>query len=231
MPYFYFGYDIIGWILVIIGIVITVTADIYVNKSYSKYKKIKTKKELTGCEVARKILDANGLSDVYVVETTGILSDHYDPRRKTIRLSKDIFHGTTIAANAVAAHEVGHALQYKDGYTPIKIRNAILPLANFGSKAGYIIILISLFAGITDLLWFGIILIGFMLLFQLITLPVEFNASKRAKIQLKKDKFLNDGELNGASTMLSAAAMTYVASVLTAILEILRLVLIARNND
>lgn len=227
----YFGNLGMDYLIIFISIGITLLAQVFISTTYSKYKKINTKEKKTGFEVARQILDENGLQDIYVVETGGNLSDHYDPRRKTIRLSKDIFHGTTIAANAVAAHEVGHALQYKDGYTPIKIRNAILPLANFGSKTGYIIILISLFAGITDLLWFGIILIGFMLLFQLITLPVEFNASKRAKIQLRKDKFLNDGELNGASTMLSAAAMTYVASVLTAILEILRLVLIARNND
>ena len=193
--------------------------------------KVNTKEKKTGFEVARKILDDNGLEDIYIVEVPGNLTDHYDPRRKTIRLSRDIFHGTTIAANAVAAHEVGHALQYKEGYTPIKIRNTILPLANFGSRAGYIIIFISFILGLTKFLWLGIALIGFMLLFQLITLPVEFNASSRAKKQLKKYHFLTDGELDGANTMLSAAAMTYVASVLTAILEILRLILIANSRD
>lgn len=219
------------YLIIFISLGITLLAQAFVSLSYSKYKKINTEKKKTGFEVARQILDENGLNDIYVVETAGNLTDHYDPRRKTIRLSKDIFHGTTVAANAVAAHEVGHALQYKEGYIPIKIRNMILPLANFGSKVGYIVILISFFAGITDLLWLGIALIGLMLLFQLLTLPVEFNASKRAKIQLKKDGFLTTEELKGANTMLSAAAMTYVASVLTAILEILRLVLIARDRD
>lgn len=227
----YVGSIGMDYLIIFISIGITLLAQAFISMTYNKYKKINTKDKKTGFEVARQILDENGLSEIYVVETRGNLSDHYDPRRKTIRLSKDVFHGTTIAANAVAAHEVGHALQYKEGYTPIKIRNMILPLANFGSQAGYIIILISLFAGITKLLWVGIALIGLMLLFQLITLPVEFNASKRAKQQLKKDALLTDGELSGASTMLSAAAMTYVASVLTALLEILRLILIARNND
>jgi len=219
------------YLIMFISLGITLLAQGFVSFSYNKYKKENTQTKKTGFEVARQILDENGLNEIYVVETAGNLTDHYDPKRKTIRLSRDIFHGTTIAANAVAAHEVGHALQYKDGYTPIKIRNMILPLANFGSKVGYIVILISFFAGVADLLWLGIALIGLMLLFQLLTLPVEFNASKRAKIQLKKDGFLTTEELKGANTMLSAAAMTYVASVLTAILEILRLVLIARDRD
>lgn len=233
MPYFYFGYDIIGWILVIIGIVITVTADIYVNKSYSKYKKIKTKKELTGCEVARKILDANGLSDVYVVETTGILSDHYDPRRKTVRLSKDIFHGTTIAAASVAAHEVGHALQDKDGYMFMRIRSFLVPFTNFGSKFGYIALFIGLIFGIMDFAWAGIGLLLLIVLFQLVTLPVEFNASTRAGLQLKKLDVLTKGELEQSKKMLRAAAYTYVAGLATTILEILRLLLIVigRGSD
>lgn len=221
----------LDYLIMFISIGITLLAQLFISITYSKYKKINTRLKRTGFEVARQILDKNGLEDIYIVETNGNLSDHYDPKRKTIRLSKDVFHGTTIAANAVAAHEVGHALQYKEGYAPIKFRNTILPIANFGSKAGYIVILISLFAGITDLLWIGIALIGFMLLFQIVTLPVEFNASARAKVQLKNEELLTSNEVSGANTMLSAAAMTYVAAVLTSLLEILRLVLIARSDD
>jgi len=222
------GYD---YLIFFISIGITLIAQAFVTTTYNKYKRVETKSQKSGFEVARQILDENGLNDVYVVETQGTLSDHYDPRRKTIRLSKDIFHGTTVAANAVAAHEVGHAIQHKEGYAPLKIRNMILPLANLGSKLGYIVIVISFIAGITDLLWLGIGLITLMLLFQLLTLPVEFNASARAKEKLKTMGFLNETESNGASNVLSAAALTYVASVLTALLEILRLVLIARNDD
>jgi len=146
-------------------------------------------------------------------------------------LSSEVFHGTSVAACAVAAHEVGHALQYKEGYTPIKVRNAIVPIVNFSSKAGYFAIVISFIFGLTDLLWIGIALEIIILLFQLLTLPIEFNASKRAKQQLQNENILDSIEIEGANSMLTAAAMTYVASVVTAILEIARLVLIARDND
>lgn len=218
-------------LIIIISLLVTLGAQLFVTNSYNKYKKKKVNSNKSGFEVAREILDKNGLEKIYVVETSGNLSDHYDPKRNTIRLSSEIFHGTTIAACAVAAHEVGHALQYKEGYTPIKIRNSIIPLVNFSSKAGYFAILISFIFGLTDLLWIGIALEVIILLFQLLTLPVEFNASKRAKQQLRKEQILNKNELVGANNMLTAAAMTYVASVLTALLQIVRLVLIARNND
>ncbi len=219
-----------GYGILFLSLGITILAQIFISSNYSKYKRIETKTGKTGFEVAREILDKNGLEDIYVVETRGSLTDHFDPTRKTIRLSTDIFHGTTIASNSVACHEVGHALQYKDGYMPLKIRNSIIPLVNFSSRAGYIIILISFFTGSLNLLWLGIALELIILLFQLITLPVEFNASKRGKEQLIKNKILTSNEMNGAGKMLFSAAMTYVASVLTAILEILRLVMIA-NSD
>lgn len=220
-----------SWFIIGISLLITVCAQFFVTTTYSKYKKVKNKNRKTGFETAREILDKNGLNDIYVVETHGNLTDHYDPKRNTIRLSSDVFHGTSVAACAVAAHEVGHALQYKDGYTPIKIRNTIIPIVNFSSSAGYIVILLSLVFGVTDLLWIGIALEVIILLFQLLTLPVEFNASKRAKEQLKKENILDESEISGANSTLTAAAMTYVASVVTAILEIVRLVLIARDND
>lgn len=220
-----------SWFIIGISLLITLCAQFFVTTTYSKYKKVKNKQKKTGFETAREILDKNGLNDIYVVETHGNLTDHYDPKRNTIRLSSDVFHGTSVAACAVAAHEVGHALQYKDGYTPIKIRNRIIPLVNFSSSAGYVAILISFITGLTDLLWIGIALEIIILLFQLLTLPVEFNASKRAKEKLTNEQILDNTEINGANTMLTAAAMTYVASVVTAILQIVRLILIARDND
>lgn len=219
------------WYIIGVSLLITLGAQLFVTTTYNKYKKIANKKNKTGFETAREILDKNGLNDVYVVETQGNLTDHYDPKRNTIRLSSEVFHGTSVAACAVAAHEVGHALQYKDGYIPIKIRNVILPIVNFSSQAGYFAIVISFIFGFTKLLWVGIALEIVILLFQLLTLPVEFNASNRAKEQLKNENILNNAESEGASKMLTAAAMTYVASVVTAILEIARLILIARDND
>lgn len=223
----------IGWILVIIGAVITIAADVYVNSSYRKYKKVKTKGGLTGCEVARKILDSNGLNDVYVVEIDGVLSDHYDPRRKTVRLSQDIFHGTSVAAVSVAAHEVGHALQDKDGYLFLRFRSFLVPFTNFGSKFGYIALFIGLIFNIMDFAWAGIGLLLLIVVFQLVTLPVEFNASNRAELQLKKHQFLEREEQEQSKKMLKSAAYTYVASLATTILEILRLLLIVigRSRD
>jgi len=219
------------WYIIGISLLITLGAQMFVTTTYNKYKKLVNKKQKTGFETAREILDKNGLSNIYVVETHGNLTDHYDPKRNTIRLSSEVFHGTSVAACAVAAHEVGHALQYKEGYTPIKVRNAIVPIVNFSSKAGYFAIVISFIFGLTDLLWIGIALEIIILLFQLLTLPIEFNASKRAKQQLQNENILDSIEIEGANSMLTAAAMTYVASVVTAILEIARLVLIARDND
>lgn len=233
MPYYYFGYDMIGWILVIIGSIITIAADVYVNSSYRKYKKVKVKTDMTGCEVARKILDENGLKDIYVVETDGILSDHYDPRRKVVRLSKDIFHGSSIASVSVAAHEVGHALQDKNGYMFMRFRSFLVPFVNFGSKFGYIALFIGLIFDVMDFAWAGIGLLLLIVLFQLITLPVEFNASSRAELQLQKLGILEKDEQHESKKMLRAAAYTYVAGLATTILEMLRLLLIVigRSND
>lgn len=219
------------WIIIMLSLLITLAAQGFISLTYSKYKKVLNKKRITGYEVAKQILEKNGLENIYIVETKGNLTDHYDPKRNTIRLSTEVFHGTSIASCAVAAHEVGHAIQYKDGYTPIKIRNSIIPIVNFSSQAGYFAILISFIFGLTKLLWVGIILELIILLFQLLTLPVEFNASNRALKQLQSENLLEQNEISSAKNMLGAAAMTYVASVLTAILEILRLVLIAQDND
>ena len=224
---------LIGQMLLIIGFIISLGAQGYVSASYNKYKKIQNKKGISGFEVARKILDENGLSNVYVTEVNGNLSDHYDPSRKVVRLSSEIFHGTTIASASVAAHEVGHAIQDKEKYSFMKFRSTIFPLVHFASYGGYIAILIGIIFGMMDFIWVGIGLELTILLFQIITLPVEFNASSRAKNKLKKYNILDDKEIEESNIMLRAAALTYVASVVTTLLQILRLVIMftGRRND
>ncbi|MFA5603519.1 MAG: zinc metallopeptidase [Bacilli bacterium] len=218
-------------ILAIIGFVIVLIAQGKVTSAYGKYKRIKTNKGLTGFEVARQILDKNGLTNVYIVETKGELSDHYDPRRKVIRLSKEIFHGSSIASVSVAAHEVGHAIQDKESYVFMKIRASLVPVVNLVSFLGYFAMFISIFAGITSYLMIGIILVLATLLFQLITLPVEFDASNRAKHELSLLGVVDDSEYKKAEDMLNAAAMTYVASLISTLISLLRLVLMARDSD
>lgn len=226
----YNGYDP-TYILVVIGFLITLIAQIFVNTSYKKYKKIKTSSGLQGFEVARKILDMNNLHNVEIVETKGILTDHYDPERKVIRLSTEIYHGATIASSSVAAHECGHAIQDKEGYFFLRLRSKIIPLVNISTKVGYFAIVIGLIFSILELAWIGVFLELLILLFQLITLPVEFNASKRAAEFLKKEALISKKEQDGSKKMLTAAAMTYVASVVSTLLEIIRLVLIISSRD
>ena len=224
--YMYFGYG-----LVIIAFIIILIADIYLRTRYSKYKKVKVKSGMTGAEVAREILKNNGLENVYVVETRGYLTDHYDPRAKVVRLSTDIYNGDSIASVSVAAHECGHAVQDKEGYFFLKFRSFLVPIVNFSTKFGYLAVLIGLIFGAMDLAWIGIFLLVAILLFQLITLPVEFNASKRGKIFLSKSKIVDSSERSMASSMLMAAAMTYVASLISTLLDLLRLVLVVMGND
>lgn len=219
--------DLVLYLLILI---IPVIAQIRINISYGKYKKVENNKGITGFEVARKILDSNGLEDIYVVETSGNLTDHYDPNRKVIKLSKDIFHGSSIAASSVAAHECGHAIQDKDGYIFMRIRSFLVPVVNLVSSASWIVIFIGLISEAFNIFMFGIGLISISLLFQLVTLPVEFDASKRANEELVKLKLVNKDESDGVKKMLGAAAMTYVASVLTSILEIIRLILIFSDD-
>lgn len=224
-------YYITDYGILIVTILITLIAQGFVSSSYSKYKKVKNKKGITGAEVARQILANNGLDNIYVVEIAGNLTDHYDPSRKTVRLSKDIYNGTSVAAIAVASHECGHAIQDKENYTFLRIRASLVPLVNFSSVAGYVAILIGLLFSSTHLFWIGILLEAVILLFQLITLPVEFNASNRALNKIEEYDLVDSDELSGAKKMLRAAAFTYVASAATALLQILRLILIARDRD
>lgn len=223
-------YLFINYGLLFLGIIITVMAQIFVSSSYSKYKKVNNKNGLTGFEVARKILDENGLKDIHIVEIQGNLTDHYDPTRKVVRLSSDIFNGSSIASTSVAAHECGHAIQDKDNYTFMRIRSKMVPFVNLSSKLGYLAITIGILFSMFDLAIFGIVLLLAMLAFQLVTLPVEFDASNRAAEQIKKLKLLDETEKDKSKSMLNAAAFTYVASLVTTLLEILRLFLIANSR-
>ena len=216
--------------LFVLGLIITIMAQAKVTGSYKRLKNVKTQKGITGFEVARKILDNNDLKNIHIVETKGQLTDHYDPSRKVIRLSHEVFHGTSIASVSVAAHEVGHAIQDKDGYTFMRIRSFLAPIVSFVTYAGYFVALISLLAGITGYIKVGILLILVALIFQLITLPVEFYASKRAKKQLQELNLTSSSEDDNVKQMLSAAAMTYVASVISSIINLLRLVLMLRDE-
>lgn len=221
----------LDWIIIIITFIITLGAQGFINAKYSQTKNIKSKKGLTGREVARKILNKNGLENIEVIETSGVLSDHYDPRKKVIRLSSDVYNNTSLASASVAAHEVGHAIQDKNGYSFLRIRNNIIPLVNFSSSAGYIAIIIGLFSGSLGFLWLGIIFEIVILLFQVITLPVEFDASSRALTNLQELEIVDQKEIRSCRGMLTAAALTYVASVATSLLEIMRLVMMTRRDD
>lgn len=223
--------NILTLTLFIIGFIIVLYAQIKINSTYGKYKNIKLNKNITGQEVARMILDSNGMNNIHVVETQGELTDHYDPRRKVVRLSKQIFHDNAIASVAVAAHEVGHAIQDKENYIFMKIRSILVPVVNFITYIGYIVAFISLLAGITGYLKVSIIIILAALLFQLVTLPVEFDASKRGREQLVKLGIIDGSEEKGVKKMLDAAAFTYVASFISSLLNLLRLIIMLRDRD
>lgn len=208
----------------ILGLIITSAAQLFITTSYSKYKKVLSKSNKRGCDVARQILDKHGLRDITVEPISGNLTDHYDPTKKVVRLSDDIYSGTSIASVSVAAHECGHAIQDKVGYTPMRIRAALVPVVNFSTKIGYIVIMLGLALGFLKLANIGIILLSTMLMFQIVTLPVEFDASRRGKKELADLSILDQSEQKGSARMLKAAAFTYVASVLSTLLQILRFV-------
>ena len=228
MNYYFISYGLTG-----IALIITLLAQGFVQGSYSKYAKVNNNKKITGREAARKILDKNGLTNIDVVETHGYLSDHYDPKNKVVRLSSNIYGGASIASVSVACHECGHAIQDKDGYLFMRIRSSLVPVVNFSSYAGYIAITLGIVASSFNLIWIGIILEMMILLFQLITLPVEINASKRALTEIKNEHLLENEEIKQGKIMLTSAALTYVASVVDALLQIFRLILIygRRDND
>ncbi|MEH7437204.1 zinc metallopeptidase [Neobacillus drentensis] len=207
-------------------ILIPLWAQFRVKNTFSKYSRVPSSTYVRGAEVARQILNSNGLFNVSVEEGRGFLSDHYDPRTKTVRLSPENYHGHSIAAAAVAAHECGHAIQDSEGYAFLRFRHALVPVANIGSNFSWILIMIGIFAHLSGMLLLGIIFMAVAVLFQVITLPVEFNASNRAMDQVVSLGLVGNGEEREAKKVLNAAALTYVAAAAVAILELLRLVLI-----
>lgn len=218
------------YLIFLLTMLITVSAEVFVNSKYKEYSKIKCKSGLSGFEVADKILKKNGIDDIYIVEVRGILTDHFDPDKRAVRLSSSNFHGETIASSAVSAHEVGHVIQHKEGNKLIKIRSVLVPFVNFSSRIGYLVIVISFIFGLVDLLYLGIGFLFVILLFELVTLPVEIDASKKALNNLKSEGLLEGDELEGARSVLTAAAFTYVASLATTILEIFRLFLMTDRD-
>lgn len=217
-------------ILILLILILPAIAQWQVTSNYNRYRKEENNLSLSGQEVARKILDANGLENVYVVEVSGTLSDHYDPSRKVVRLSKDIFHGSSVASLSIAAHECGHAIQDKEGYAYMRIRSFLFPVVRICTQFSYLVILLGILMQALQLVYVGIALVGTGLIFQLVTLPVEFDASKRAEAELKRLELENEREAVGVFNMLKAAAMTYVAGVLSSALDLVRLILAFSNN-
>ena len=231
-----FGFFYFDWTLIIVvpAFLFTLWAQYRVQSSYKKYSAVPLSHVMTGAAVARRILDANGLSDVPIQIVRGHLSDHYDPRSRVLRLSEAVYHGSNVAAVGVAAHEAGHALQHGKGYLPLRFRMAIIPVCNIGSHLAMPLFIIGLFtAGLSQLSdWLmlaGIAAFSLSVFFQLVTLPVEFNASRRAMRCLEGSGTMTDEQLRGSRRVLSAAAMTYVAALAVGLLSLLRLLLIAAS--
>jgi Zn-dependent membrane protease YugP len=219
------------FILIIPAILLGIWAQFKVNRTYARYARIPSQAGMSGAAVARRILDSKGLSQVRVMPISGHLTDHYDPKTRVVSLSEDIYHGTSLAALGIAAHETGHALQHAEAYYPLTLRHLVFPVANLGSQLLWPLLIGSIIFSIKPLLTIGIILYSFAVIFQIVTLPVEFNASSRALLLLRNDGYLSTEEISGAQSVLSAAAMTYVAATLSAVLELVRLLLISRRND
>ncbi len=230
MPYFYFDWT---YLILIPAVILSLWAQANVNGTFKKYAKVYSRRGSTGAEIARKILDMNGLYQVQVERVAGNLSDHFDPKANVVRLSDSTYASASVGAIGVAAHEVGHAIQHATGYAPIKVRNSIVPVVNICNMLSMPIILIGLLFAGTGMIDLGIILFSATVVFQLITLPVEFNASRRAMATLRGQHLLDEEEANGAAKVLRAAALTYVAAAVSSILSLLRLVLLFgnRRND
>ncbi len=217
-PFFIIPMVLVGW------------AQMRVRSAFKKYSQVPSMARLSGAETARRILSEQGIYDVAVEETGGSLSDHYDPRAKVVRLSSDNFHGHHLAGLAVAAHEVGHAMQHANGYLPLNLRHAILPVANLGSSLGFPMVIGGMLFGFTGLIDIGIMFFAGAVIFQLVTLPVEFNASSRAMVILSQGYLAGD-EVSSAKKVLNAAAMTYVAAAATAVMQLVHLLFMRGSDD
>lgn len=234
--YGYYGYYMDPtYILVFIGAILCIIASSRLNSTYSKYAKVRCMSGMTGAEAAARILSYSGIQDVRIERVGGNLTDHYDPRNKVLRLSDSTYNSTSVAAVGVAAHECGHAVQHQKGYVPLKLRNALVPAANIGSRLGIPIIILGVILGLNStLVQVGIWVFALAVLFQVITLPVEFNASSRALVMLQDYGITGGEETKYCKKVLSAAALTYVAGAASSILQLLRLVLLfgnRRSND
>lgn len=217
-------------IILMPALLLSIYAQYKTKSTFTKYSHAHTSAGVTGYDAAKSILNRNGIYDVEIEPISGVLTDHYDPRTKKLRLSKDVYYGDTISAVGVAAHEAGHAIQHNVGYLPIKLRGALVPVANIGSNLSWILFIIGFIMSAPALVNLGIYLFGAVVLFQVVTLPVEFNASARALKQVEQGGLLYNNEVSGARKVLSAAALTYVAAALTAILQLVRLLVISRNS-
>lgn len=229
-------FDMTYIVIVVPAIIFSLIASSKVNSTFRKYSRVRAASGLTGAEVARRILDANGLANVAIEQVSGSLTDHYDPRANVIRLSQPVYGSSSVAAIGVAAHETGHAVQYAVGYSPIKLRAAIIPATNIGSKLAMPLIILGLILSATaakfiTIAYAGIICFSLSALFQLITLPVEFNASRRALNTIESFGILSGTEQDGARKVLSAAAMTYVAALAVSLAQLLRLLLMVQRRD
>ncbi len=217
-------------ILVLPVLLLSMVASARVNSTFKKYSRVVSSRRLTGAQAAFEVLRYYGITNVQIERVSGNLTDHYDPRTNVIRLSDSVYNSTSVAAIGVACHEAGHAAQYAQSYLPIKIRNFILPVANLGSKLGFPLAILGFFLSFEPLAIFGVVFFSFAVLFQLVTLPVEFNASRRALSVIGSVDILSDNEKQGAKKVLTAAAMTYVAALAVSIANLLRLILIVNRR-
>lgn len=232
MHYMYYGFDPTYW-MVIVGVILSLLASLMVKSTFSKYSRVRSMSGMTGAQAAEKILNSQGIYDVNIQRVSGNLTDHYNPSNKTLNLSDSVYSNTSVAAIGVAAHECGHAIQHAKGYAPLAFRSALVPVANFGSSISWILILIGLFINSRSsmmLIYAGIICFSLAVLFQIVTLPVEFNASSRAVNLLGQIGILGDTELSQTKKVLSAAALTYVAAAAASILQLLRLLALFGGN-
>ena len=233
MPYGYYGYYFDPtYILIIIAAIISLIAQWRVNSAFSKYSRVASISGMTGAQAARMILQSNGINDVSVQRISGKLTDHYNPSTKVLNLSESVYGSTSVAAIGVAAHECGHAIQHARGYFPLSLRTALVPVANIGSQLSWVFIIVGAILSFNQtLITIGIIMFSAAVLFQLVTLPVEFNASARALEQLESNGILYRDEVSQTRKVLSAAALTYVAAAATAILQLLRLIILFGGRD
>lgn len=222
LPYFFFDYYYI--IFVIPAVILSLIVQFKLKSTYAKYSKVGNARRITGAQAANLVLNYYGISDVNIVSVAGTMTDHYDPTQKVIRLSEGVFNSSSIAAVGIACHEAGHAAQHAENYAPIKIRNSILPVCNIGSSLSIPLLIAGIVLSFQPLVWIGIGFFAFTTIFQLVTLPVEFNASKRAVNVIESNGLLSFEEKNGAEKVLKAAAMTYVAALAVSLAQLLRLI-------